>query len=121
MDKKLVLLIKNPTKILVEEHDIVSMRVPMINGSLGIRPGHAFLLGEVEAGKIQYLKEDSDVFEEVNVEQGILQILNDQVNVFCVDMDDDQPTPEQSKLDELNETILNLLYDQFSKDADDAT
>jgi F-type H+-transporting ATPase subunit epsilon len=121
MENSLSLFIKNPEKILFKDEKILSIRVPLLDGSLGIRPGHAPLLGEVKSGKIQYIKEENGDSEEVEVNSGILQILKNQVTIYSVDTESQNMISDEDDIGALNSTLLNLLYDQFSKEEVDGS
>lgn len=117
MDKRLTLYIKSPDKFLHEEHEITSMRLPLIDGSLGIRPGHAPLVAEVKSGTIQYLKERSTEFERIDVSEGVLRVEDDIVSILCVDQSNDSENfMEKIAFDALSGTLLKLLYEQSSED-----
>lgn len=121
MEKSLSLTVKNPEKILLNEDNLLSIRVPLIDGSLGIRPGHAPLLAELKAGKIEFKKNNNNEFEEFEIQSGILQILKNQVTIFSVDAENQNFVENEDDVDALNETLLNMLYDQFSKDEIDGS
>lgn len=116
MNRSLTLYIKSPDKLLHEEHEITSMRLPLIDGNLGIRPGHAPLVAEVESGSIQYLKEGIVEFVKIDVSAGLLRIEDDIVNILCVDQTNDQEDlMEEFEFDALSGELLKLLYEQPSE------
>lgn len=67
--------------VLLAAENITSINVRMENGLLiGLRPGHAPLIGSVAKGKIDYRIENT-VFE-AQVDAGLLSVDKDQVRIL---------------------------------------
>jgi F-type H+-transporting ATPase subunit epsilon len=72
--------IATPTKLVLDE-DVTSAEIPGSNGYLGILPGHAPLLGLLDAGVLTYTHEGKQNYLEVD--SGFIEVLDNNVRVLA--------------------------------------
>ena len=80
MTARLTLRILTPAELLLEASDLIWIQVQLIDGSLGILPGHAPLLAETVSGDLRYAGEEGERC--MSLKAGILQVQEDSVTVF---------------------------------------
>ena len=97
------LVLTTPEKTLLDEA-VRSVQVPMFDGSAGILPGHAPIVGRLGAGKLTVGKTDgSDA--EYFVDGGFVQVKGSVVSVLtgrALTIDEIDPEAGQKELDEAN-------------------
>lgn len=72
--------IATPTKLVLDEN-VTSAEIPGSNGYLGILPGHAPLLGLLDAGVLTYTHEGKQNYLEVD--SGFIEVLDNNVRVLA--------------------------------------
>ncbi len=72
--------IATPTKLVLDEN-VSSAEIPGSNGYLGILPGHAPLLGLLDAGVLTYTHEGKQNYLEVD--SGFIEVLDNNVRVLA--------------------------------------
>lgn len=92
------LLVLNPESTLVEESELLRVRVPLVGGgSIGIHPGHHPLIAENRAGQVEYGREEYT--ETIYVRDGILRVEGDRIAIYTSGLDEEPglvPEPEQA-------------------------
>lgn len=79
-DPLLSLRILTPEGAIFEKKDLTSVTVPLVDGGpIGIRPGHAPLIGETAQGNIRY--QTKSEYESIELHPGVLEI-NDNVIII---------------------------------------
>lgn len=96
-EKSMKLRIKSPGGILLEKEGVKSIQVDLIDGKIGIHPGHAYLIAEVVCG-IAEIKSTNEI-DRVPVNQGILVVKDDLVNLYTVGSELDVRESLESDLD----------------------
>lgn len=86
----LELRIITPNKLLVEAQ-VASVRLPGLEGELGIHPGHRPLLAALGTGRLSFIEAKGE--RSVSVKGGYAEILPDRVYVFteCGQDETDRP------------------------------
>lgn len=80
MADPLHLVVLAPGEILLEEAGIKQVNVQLVNGGMGILPGHTALLAEIAPGALRY-RDDSGAHQ-VQLDGGVLQIQDNRVMIF---------------------------------------
>jgi F-type H+-transporting ATPase subunit epsilon len=78
--EKLQLEIVTPSRLILKE-EVDELQVPGKNGYLGILPGHAPLISELQIGEISYRKDHSTHY--LSVAWGYCEVLPDRVVVLA--------------------------------------
>lgn len=110
------LLVLNPESTLLEESELLRVRVPLVDGgSIGIHPGHHPLLAECRAGKVEYGREEFT--ESIWIREGILRVEGDRIAIYTSGLDDDpEQTPEAERTsdrDRIVEELEERLGEEF--------
>lgn len=82
MANSLTLKAITPAETLLDLPAVAWVQVELVDGSLGIRPGHAPLLGRTKRGPVRYGLPDG-AEQVIEVEAGLLQIGRQEVTIFC--------------------------------------
>lgn len=101
--RDLRLVLTTPEKTLLDEV-VLSLQVPMFDGSAGIMPGHAPIVGRLGAGLMTVKKTDGSS-EEYFVDGGFVQVKGQTVSVLtgrALTLDEIDPEAGQTELDEAN-------------------
>ena len=61
---------------------ITMMTLQLVDGSIGILPGHSPLVAQTITAPLVYKTVNSEVEEKINLDSGILQVKNDRVTIF---------------------------------------
>lgn len=96
------LLVLNPESTLLEESEILRVRIPLVDGgSIGIHSGHHPLIAENRVGQVEYGREEYT--ESIYVRDGILRVEGDRIAIYTSGLDEDPglaPEPEQAMEEE---------------------
>jgi F-type H+-transporting ATPase subunit epsilon len=114
MTVQLALRILTPAERLLEITDLRWIQVQLVDGSLGILPGHAPLLAEMAGHELRYANDEGEHC--ISLEAGILQIRGDTVTVFTGSAvgQEASETPEREEavsFSRLTGTLLKALQD----------
>ncbi len=109
MPKTLALKTITPAETLLDVAAVAWVQVQLIDGSLGIRPGHAPLLGRTRRGPVRYgLPDGTEAV--IEVEAGLLQIGRQGVTIFCSGLAAEGQTDAPSAGEELRfQRLLGTL------------
>lgn len=110
MAKSLSVRVITPAEIILEVKDTAWVQVQLIDGSLGIWPGHAPLLAETVSAQLRYT--DGTNEHALDVEAGILQIDREGVTIFTGGLirgEAHQPAANEKRIDRLSRTHLGAL------------
>jgi F-type H+-transporting ATPase subunit epsilon len=72
--------IVTPERMIVRE-DVQEAQIPAVNGYLGVLPGHAPLLTELDTGEVRYRKDNFDHF--LAVTGGFAEVLGDRAIILA--------------------------------------
>jgi len=105
------LRIVSPEQVLVEA-EARWVQIPLVDGLIGVWPGHSALLGALGEGVIQYALPKG--VEELPVRGGILRITGERCVVLVSQVGPKKPAPEpvdqgNRLFDELTEAIENSV------------
>ena len=83
MKNHLNLNLYTPEKSLLKKVRVKEILVPSVRGQLGLLPGHTAFLSLLEAGILKYKKEESDLWEEVAVGWGYIEVSEEEVRILA--------------------------------------
>jgi len=78
--------VATPEKRLLDIEQVAWVQAKLIDGSIGIYPGHAPLLGETAAGVVRYANQSAE--NAIELEPGLLWVDENVVTIFCPGMTD---------------------------------
>ena len=76
------LVVLSPEKELVN-CEVTAVEVPGTKGRFMVWPGHAPILSSLQKGVVRYDPEDSAAREQLPIEGGFVEVINDEITV-CV-------------------------------------
>ncbi len=74
-------VILTPEKDLLEVEQVTWVQANLVDGSIGIYPGHAPLLGETAAGVVRYATPSAE--DAIELGPGLLWVLENVVTIYC--------------------------------------
>ena len=104
------LRILSPEQVLYEGQALW-VQVPLVDGLIGIWPGHAPLLGSLGRGRIQW--ETGKGAQEFAVEGGMLRVDTDRCVVLVGRSGSEQPGPRAAQAEALFEGLQEALSDSL--------
>lgn len=121
--KPLSLRILSPEGPILEVDGAASINVPLVDGGgIGIRPGHAPLIGETVQGPVRYQTPGEE--NQIEVMPGILEISNNVVTILTVSQISEnliEPEPNQNKeINQIIESISQELVNEEKRPSDKA-
>jgi len=108
--KSLSVRVITPTETILEIKDAAWVQVQLVDGSLGIWPGHAPLLAETISAQLRYAAGTHE--HALDVEAGILQIDREGVTIFTGGLirgEAHQPAAPENRIDRLSRAHLAML------------
>lgn len=111
-------LIKSPAGILFERDNIRAIRIDLVDGKIGIRPGHAPLVAEAADGEAEIESEFASL--RIPIKAGILVVRDNQISLLTHALDDQKDgknkgsypvlqMEDDEEFDKLLESILSTL------------
>lgn len=114
------LVVKSPAGLLFEKSGLLSVQIDLLDGKIGIRPGHAPLIAEVAAGEIAM--EDGQNTTLTSVQPGIMVVQEDLINIYSPALNDSKedvleagPSSEE-EFDQLLDAVMSTLHLGISSD-----
>jgi F0F1-type ATP synthase epsilon subunit len=112
-ENTLLLIVRSPAGLLLEKGGLKSIQLDLIDGKIGIHPGHAPLIAETAQGLIAF--EDDQGKTTLPLQAGILTIRANKITIYTHTLQPGQetgeiaPTANDEEFDRLLETIMNTL------------
>ena len=110
MAKTLRLRVLTPAEICLDATQVAGVQAQLVDGSIGIRPGHAPLLAELASGPLRYADETGDHI--LTLAGGILQVDQAGVTIYAgglVSSDVISDQSAQGRFDRLTKMLLAVL------------
>lgn len=98
------LSVYTPEKPLIVEQKVQEIRVPSVQGELGLLPQHAPVISLLQAGVLRYLPEGASQWEKVAVGWGYLEVSGEEVKILA----ESAKTKKMRDQVELEKTLKNL-------------
>ena len=116
---ELRLTVLSPAGKLLEEERVDWVQVQLVDGGIGIWPGHAPLLAETVSAPLVYARNGEE--QRLEVQRGILQITTGAITILTggeggVARDEGQPA---ARFDRLARVLLARLWEQPEEEADE--
>jgi F0F1-type ATP synthase epsilon subunit len=110
---KLVLMIKTPGKPIHRSENIDRIRIPLVDGFLGVHPGHAPLIAEIKPGPLTYY--DMTGNHQIMINSGILKIFKNEVIILAGGEKFNFTSPDlnhasDEAFDRMADALLSNLY-----------
>lgn len=93
MIRSMHLRVWTPGEVLLEAECVYWVKLDIVDGSIGIRPGHAPLLAETVTGAIRFGDEDGE--HSMILEAGLLHIDQNGVTISTAGLANTEPTDER--------------------------
>jgi F0F1-type ATP synthase epsilon subunit len=108
----LVLKVLSPEGIILEENNLTAVNIPLVDGArIGVRPGHAPLIAETDAGTIKYRSENLE--KQIRLHAGVLDIRNNIIIVLTageiVSTQETMSVSAPSEYDRLMQTLIRQI------------
>jgi F0F1-type ATP synthase epsilon subunit len=112
------LRVVSPEEVLVEAQ-VLWVQVPLVDGYMGIWPGHTDLIGALGPGPVRYALSDAEE-REVEVSRGIVRVTPERCAVLISrllgDEGPDEPLLADEDRDSLFDDLAGALDDAFTED-----
>ena len=110
--KSIFLRVMSPEGIIHEYENLTAVNIPLVNGyTLGVRPGHAPIIGETRQGKIVYRSNTSE--SQLELHGGVFELRNDEITIFAagevIELDSDLSSPTEISYDRLMQNLLGKM------------
>lgn len=108
-----------PEGVIFELANLDSVNVPLAdNCPIGIRPGHAPLIAETNAGSVTY--RDKNKIEHIDLYPGVLQIRDNIVKILTAGrLGEEKAEPDDSVIKEYDRLMQTLIKNLSSEDEPD--
>jgi F0F1-type ATP synthase epsilon subunit len=118
-DSLLTFQVLTPEGIIFELANLDSVNVPLAdNCPIGIRPGHAPLIAETNAGSVTY--RDKTKIEHIDLYPGVLQIRDNIVKILTAGrLGEEKAEPDDSVIREYDRLMQTLIKKLSSEDEPD--